>query len=362
MSPYDHYYGRTAHLAALGLRTRMRRLNAVSMLALSAVPLLLLASSLGPHGPERYAAGLVTVGGVFMAWRWWRLQWPSRTESLIIIFVGALGIIATCLMLTTPMIGLLGMSIYAMLTSYAAFLHSRLVLLLTLAGGEIVVLYLAVRVAMVDILLGVSGLIVVTLVLAFTSLICRMAVSLIDPDAMRHPSEIEPLTGLLNRNAFDIAAATMFGAASRHDDQYLVVVAVSIDDMALLTDMEGLHGTLGARVAVGRALRETIRHKVPLAHVTDTDFLIADVFKTNDPTPLVDRIRGSISTTPMRLTTSIGSVCSPLRSAADLPAEEVVDTLVTLATRAMHQSRDGGGNRITSTYYPTLICGGESQD
>ncbi|OBC08157.1 diguanylate cyclase [Mycobacterium sp. 852013-50091_SCH5140682] len=362
MSPYDHYYGRTAHLATLGLRTRMRRLNAASMLALSVVPLLLLASSMGPHGPERYVAGLVTLGGIVMAWRWWRLQWPSRTESWMIVVVGALGIIVTCLLLTSPMIGLLGMSIYAMLTSYAAFLHSRRVWALTLAVGELVVLYLSVRVGMIDLLLGLAGAIVVTLVLTFTSLMCRMAVRLIDPDAMRHPNEIEPLTGLLNREAFDIAAATMFGAASRHDDQYLVVVAVSIDDMELLTHMEGMHGTLSARVAVGRALHETIRHKVPLAHVSDTDFLIADVFKTNDPSPLVGRIRGSIKTTEMRLTTSIGSVCSPLRTAADLPAEEVVDTLVTLATRAMQQSRDGGGNRVTSAYYPTLACGGEAPD
>jgi GGDEF domain-containing protein len=362
VSPYDHYYGRTALLAALGLRSRMRRLNAVSMLALSVVPLLLLASSMGPHGPMRYTAGLVTIGGIVMAWRWWRLQWPSRTESWMIVAVGGLGIIVTCLMLTNAMIGLLGMSIYSMITSYAAFLHSRRVLLLTLGAGEIVVLYLAVRVGIADVLLGVAGAIVVTLVLTFTSLMCRMAVRLIDPDDMRHPNEIEPLTGLLNREAFDIAAATMFGAASRHDDQYLVVVAVSIDDMALLTDMEGTHGTLSARVAVGHALRETIRHKVPLAHISDSDFLIADVFKTNDPSPLVDRIRGSINTTPMRLTTSIGSVCSPLRPAADLPAEEVVDTLVTLASRAMQQSRDGGGNLITSAYYPTLTCGGESAD
>lgn len=362
MSPYDHYYGRTAHLAALGLRGRMRWLTAVSMLVLSVVPLLLFASSVGMRSPVRYTAGLITIGGIVMAWRWWRLQWPSRTESLIILAVGALGIIVTCLVLTNVTIGLLGMSVYSMLTSYAAFLHSRRVWLLTLAAGEIVVVYLAVRVALTDVLLGVAGAIGVSLVLAFTSLICRMAVHLVDPDAMRHPNEIEPLTGLLNREAFDIAAATMFGAASRHDDQYLVVVAVSIDDIALLTDMEGVHSTLSARVAVGRALRETIRHKVPLAHVTETDFLIADVFKTNDPSPLVDRIRGSINTTEMRLTTSIGSVCSPLRSAADLSAEEVVDTLVTLATRAMQQSRSGGGNRVTNAYYPTLACGGESSD
>lgn len=362
MSRFDHYYARTAHLAALDLHAKMRRLNAVSMLCLCVVPVLMMGSPAGPQGTVRYAALAVTVCGLLMSWRWWRLQWPSRNESWIILVVGALGIMATCLMLANPVIGLLAMSVYAMITSYAAFLHSRRVMALTVLAGEIVVAYLGVRVAMTDVFLGVSGVIIVTLVLTFTSSICRMAVRLADADSVRHPSEIEPLTGLLDRQAFDMATATMFGSASRHDDQYLVVVAVSIDDVALLADMEGVHGTLSARVAVARALRETVRHKVPLAHVTESDFLIADVFKTNDPSPLLDRIRGSIGTTPMRLTASIGAACSPLRPAADHPAEEVVDALVNLATRAMNESRAAGGNRTTNAYYPTLTTDTDPQD
>lgn len=362
MSPFDHYYGRTAHLAAMDLGTKMRRLNAVSMLCLSAVPVLMLGSPAGPQGVLRYVAPAVTAGGILMAWRWWRMQWPTRTESWAILVVGALGVTLTCLMLADAVIGLLGMSVYAMLTSYAAFLHSRRLMALTLLVGEVVVVYLGVRVAMTDVMVAISGVIIVTLVLTFTSSICRMAVRLVDPDSLRHPNEIEPLTGLLDRHAFDIVTATMFGSASRHDDQYLVVVAVSIDDIALLADMEGMHGTVSARVAVARALRETVRHKVPLAHVTDRDFLIADVFKTNDPSPLLDRIRGSIGTTSMRLTASIGSACSPLRPAADHPAEEVVNTLVNLATRAMNESRAAGGNRTTNAYYPTLITDTDPQD
>lgn len=340
----------------------MQRTIGATIIGLSVIPLLVLTSPKGPHGGLQYVAVGISIGGLILAQWWWRRQWPSRTQSWIVVSIGTACIAATCILLVDPVVGLMGSSSLSLITAYTAFLHSRRVLHLTWLASGVVVGYLAVRVALVDAWLGVAGALVAVLVILGTSSLCRMAVELIEPDRVQHPSEIDPLTGLLNREAFDMHTATMLGSHSRHDDQYLVVVAVGIDDMALLSDMDGSHSTLHARVAVAQAIRETVRHKVPLAHVSDSEFLIADVFKTNDPSPLVNRIRMAITTTPMRLTASIGTACSQLRPLTELPTQQIVDALVALADTAMNQSKAQGGNRATYAHFPTPMMGPDTQE
>ncbi|AKS34708.1 GGDEF domain-containing protein [Mycolicibacterium goodii] len=353
MSPFDHYYARTAMLTAQGQRSRMRRIIGVTITGLAFVPILLLVSPTGPHGPLRYVPLGATACGVLMSVWWWRRNWPSRNQSWLVVAIGTLGIATTLLTMSDPTAALLGSSTFSLVTTYTAFLHSRLVLLLSWIAAGLTVAFLAVRVAFTSIPLAVSGALMAALVIATTSLLCRMAIHLLDAGNIQHPNEIDRLTGLLNREAFEIHAATMLGSHSRHDDQYLVILAVGIDDMSLLGDMDGTHSTLQAQVAVAQALRETVRHRVPLAHVSDSEFLIADVFKTNDPSPLVERMRLAISTTPMRLTASVGTVCSPLAPLASLPAEQVLRELIDVAIRAMNDSRAAGGNQTTSVNHPT---------
>ena len=336
---------------------RMRRIIVVTIICLAAVPLLMAGTPAGPQGVFRIVGVVVSACGVLMAWWWWHRQWPSRAQSWLVVAIGTAGIATICVTMTDSTVGLYGTTAFSLLTTYAAFLHSRRVLYLTWLTATIVIGYLAVRVAIHDPWLGISGAVVAMLVIVATSSLCRTAVVLLDYDNVQHPNEIDPLTGLLNREAFNIHAATMLGSHTRHDDQYLVIMAVGIDDMSLLGDMDGTHSTVHARVAVGQAMRETVRHRVPLAHVSDSEFLIADVFKTDDPSPLVNRIRIAIGTTPMRLTASIGTACTALRPLSGLPAEQIINALVDLATQAMNQSRATGGNRTTYVHYPTPTIG-----
>jgi GGDEF domain-containing protein len=353
LSPFDHYYLRTAMLSAQGERARMRRIIGITITGLAFVPLLLLASPAGPHGAFRFVALGATACGALMSVWWWRREWPSRTQSWMVVAIGTVGITATLSTMSDPVAGLLGASAFSLVTTYAAFLHSSRVLVLAWTAAGLAVAFLSLRVAFVSVPMAVCGALLAALVIGSTSALCRMGIRLLEAGNVQHPNEIDRLTGLLNREAFEMQAATMLGSHSRHDDQYLVILAVGIDDMSLLSDMDGTHSTLHARVAVAQALRETVRHRVPLAHVSDTEFLIADVFKTSDPSPLVERMRLAISTTPMRLTASVGTVSSPLAPLATMPAEQVLQDLIDVAMRAMNQSRGAGGNQTTSVQYPT---------
>jgi GGDEF domain-containing protein len=109
--------------------------------------------------------------------------------------------------------------------------------------------------------------------------------------------------------------------------------------------LQGSRATDRARVAVGQALRETVRRDALLGHVDDAEFLVADTFTTPDPTPLAERIRGAVAGTTHGVTASIGVVCMPLRPLADRPPYDVIDEIIALATTAMYRARRRGGNQ-----------------
>jgi len=329
------------------------RLVAVCIAALGLIPVALMASRLGPQTLQaRIVAVVVGVSCLGMAMLWLRHHWPSRAQSLTCVFVGSLSIGAATLIVSSPITGFLGATTYVILTAFVVCFHTARLLWVNWAVAVVVLGVLAVRLASTDLALAVCATSVVVLLNVFIAFACRAAIKLIQPDA--HHSDIEQLTGLLHRDAFYRGVATLLASRSRSDDRYLVVVAVNIDSFSLLLGMTGSRGGNRARVTVGQALRETVRHNAIVAHISDDDFLVADTFTTSDASPLVERIRGAITTTPQRLTASIGVVCTPLPPLAAEPPDDVVDKLIAIATTAIEQARMAGGNQVRYVLRPTL--------
>jgi diguanylate cyclase (GGDEF)-like protein len=349
----DQYYWFTAVLAARGMQTATCRLVAVCIAALGVVPAALMASVLGPQGVHTgLIAVVIAVGSLGMASLWLRDHWPSRAQSLICVFVGTLAIALSALIVSSPVIGFLGATSFVLLSVFVVCFHTPRLLAVTWTIGAVVLGVLFARLAATDLALAISALSVVVLLNVFVAFACRAVVRLIQPDA--HHGDIEQLTGLLHRDAFYRAVATLLASRSRSDDKFLVVVAVNIDSFSLLLGLSGARGGNRARVTVGQALRETVRHNAIVAHVSDDDFLIADTFTTADASPLVERIRGAINTTPQRLTASIGVVCTPLPPLAAEPPDDVLDKLIAIATQAIEQARMAGGNQVRYVLRPNL--------
>jgi len=211
---------------------------------------------------------------------------------------------------------------------------------------------LALRVAASDAVLAVCAVVLVALVTVFVVFASGTMIGLIlDTEIV---DQIEPLTGLLTPDAFCDRVALLLGARNRGDDRYLVMLVVDLDSFSLLTAITGVVGGNRARIAISQRLRETIRGDTILAHVPDAEFLIAELFSTPDPSVLTERIRGTISTAPYRLTASIGAISTPLHPLADLPPREVCQELLTLATTAMNEARQAGGNQARHLLSPAL--------
>jgi diguanylate cyclase (GGDEF)-like protein len=349
----DQYYWFTAVLAARGLQTATSRLVAVCIAALGLIPLGLLASPAGPQGTfGRTAAVVIGVACLGTSVLWLRDHWPSRVQSLLCVLAGSVGIAVSALIQTNPVVGLTGAASFAVLTAFVVCFHTRRLLWVVWTVAVLALGVLIVRLAASDLALALCAAGMIILLNVFVAFACRAMIILIQPET--HHADIEQLTGLLHRDAFYHSVATLLASRSRSDDKYLVVVAVNIDSFSLLLGLSGASGGNRARVSVGQALRETVRHNAIVAHVSDDDFLIADTFTTADASPLVERIRGGIAATPQRLTASIGVVCTPLPPLAAEPPDDVLDKLIAVATQAIEQARMAGGNQVRYVLRPKL--------
>jgi diguanylate cyclase (GGDEF)-like protein len=357
----DHYYWITAYFAARDMQANLCRVVAASMWSLGLIPLLLMLSSVGPQGlPKRVLAIAVAVCCFAMGLLWLRHRWPTRAESQLCVLVGTVCIAVSCIIVANPVVGVLGATSFAVLSAFTMSFHSFRLLAVVWAVCAATLAVLVVRLASIDTALAISSVVLVTLINVFVAVACRMAVRMIDIETRY--GDIEPLTGLLNRDAFFERATTLIGAHGRSDDRFLVVMVLFLDGFSLLTDMAGTRGGNRARVAIGQRLREAVRRETILAHVGEAEFLIAELFTAPDPDPLIQRIRSTVNTAPFRLTTSIGVVTTPLRPLADHPSPDVVEELLTIATAAMFDARKGGGDQAVVRLSPALSVLEESND
>ncbi|MDG4664096.1 diguanylate cyclase [Mycobacterium sp. 236(2023)] len=353
---FDQYYWFTAVLAARGYQTAACRLVALCIAALGLLPVGLLASAFGPQSVgARIVAAVVAVGSLALAALWLRDHWPTRVQSLFCVAAVSVGVCISSLIVGNPVIGFLGTATYVVLTVFVVYFHATRLLTLTWTIAAVALGVLFVRLMATDLAVAICALVTVVLLNVFVAISCRAVIKLLKPDA--HHGDIEQLTGLLHRDAFYNSVATLLASRSRSADQYLVVLAVNIDSFSLLLGLSGSGGGNRARVTVGQALRETVRHNAIVAHVADDDFLIADTFTTADASPLVERIRGSIAATPQRLTASIGVVVTPLPPLAAEPPDEVLDKLIAIAKQAIEQARMTGGNQVRYVLRPNLEDG-----
>ncbi len=349
----DHYYWLTAILSARGMRTKTCRVVAAVILAMGTIPLTLMASAVGPHGlRNQIAAVLVAVCCLVMGSWWLRRWWPTRIQSQLCVVVGTVCIAVTCLIQARPIVGLVGTATFALLSAFIAFFHSGRLLAFTWTIGAATLCVLAVRLAARDAALAVCIVAILGLVNVFVAFACRMGIRLIETE-VRY-GEIEPLTGLLDREAFFDQVATLIGARGRGADHHLVLLVANLDSFSLLTGMEGVAGGNRARVAVAQLLRETARRDAIVAHVGDAEFLIAEPFTTPDPSAFVNRVRGAITSPPFRLTASIGVVSTPLGPLTSVPPYDLIEELLTIATAGVHEARRSGGNQVRLVIDPPL--------
>ena len=147
----DHYYWLTSFLAARGLQQSTCRLIAANMIGLSAIPLILTFSPLGPSGPtDRWLAALVSACAIAMATVWLRHAWPTRFQSQMCVMGGSICIAVVCLIEAHPTLGLMGATTFIVLSAFTALFHDRRLLAFVWTVGAATLVVLATRLGGVD--------------------------------------------------------------------------------------------------------------------------------------------------------------------------------------------------------------------
>lgn len=348
----DQYYALTAMLAARGGQAVTSRVVAGVIFGLGLAPMLAIKGVSPQWAGGRLVWALAFACCTVMAVLWFRHRWPTRIESAIFVGVGTVAIAVCSAVPANPLLGVIGATTFSLITGYTAMFHTPRLLALTSTVVAATSIYLAVRLAADDIGLALAVLILITLLNVFAAFTCRMAVLLSGSED--GAGAVEPLTGLLNRDAFYDMTATLLASRSRDDDRYLVVAVVNIDSFAAMVSMVGPKGGSRALVAAGQALRETVRHDAVVGHIGEAEYVIADSFTAPDPSPLIERVRSAIASTPAGMTASIGVVSTPLRPLVDHPPHGVLDEIVAIATTAMNEARLAGGNQARYVVGPDL--------
>jgi len=349
----DHYYWLTAFLAARGIQQTTCRVIALVMFGMSAISLTLIWSPTGPHGIANQVLAVVVAMCCWgMSALWMRQRWPTALESRICVCLGAVCIAISCLIQSDALTGLFGATAFTLVAIYAAVFHTTRWLAITWLATGVTLAVLAFRLAAVDVAFAISSVLLVGFIVAFVSLTGRAAIWLVDADILHE--NFEPLTGMFNRDGFYEKTTTLLASRSRGDDRYLAVAVVNLDSFSLVGEFSGQSGSDRARVEIAARLRETARRDAVLAHIADSEFVIADLFESDDASALIERVRGTISGAPSRLSASIGVVTTALQPLVQLPPNDVLDELLSIATNAMYESRKGGGNQITYVRNPAL--------
>ena len=341
----DHYYWLTALLAARGAQAITCRLIAVVTAGCGVLSLVLLTSPSGPQGRRDVIIAVgVAVVCLALAGMWLRLRWPQRAAATGFALTASLCVALVCLVQSQPLVGIVVANSFAVVAGYIALFRTARVMAVNTTITITTLVVLAIRqAALGDVVLAGTTAALVLFVYLMLPFICHAMVRLLGANTPNQ--EIDQLTGLANRQAFYRQTAELVSARARVDDRYLVILLLSLDSFSLLIGTEGQGAGDRAHIAVAQTLRETTRGDAVVAHSAPAEFLIADTFSTDDPTPLIERVRGAIATTPPRLTVSIGVVCTPLRALADLPPERVLDELIATAGIAMAEARAAGGNQ-----------------
>lgn len=349
----DHYYWLTAFLAARGLQQTTSRLVALVIFGLGAISLTLIWSPSGPHGlTGRTLAVVVSVCCWGMAVLWLRGRWPTILESRFCVCAGSVCIAISCLIQADALAGLFGATAFTLVAIYAAVFHTTRWLGITWVATGVTLAVLAVRLAPFSIAFAISSVLLVGFIVMFVSLTGRAAIWLVDADILHE--NFEPLTGMFNRDGLYEKATTLLASRSRGDDRFVAISVINLDSFSLVGEFSGISGSNRARVEIAARLRETARRDAVLAHIADSEFVIADLFESNDASALIERVRGTISGAPSRLSASIGVVTTPLQPLVQMPPHDVLDELMSIATNAMYKSRKAGGNQVTYVRNPTL--------
>jgi diguanylate cyclase (GGDEF)-like protein len=338
----DQYDWLSGYLASRGVSGATRALMAFISASMVLCLVALLAGADGPHGPVpvmmTWVAMAAGMGGV-MLWIW---RWPTRSQSIVFGVACNAAVALACLAHPNPLAALVGCVAFATFGAYFAFFHTTGFVLYNFALAAAVGAWEAVALARSGhpSLAGVDLWLVIEVNIALP-LAIRILVPALAGDLSR--ADRDPLTGLLNRRAFQHEALGMI-LARRGIDSHLVVMLIDLDNFKALNDRCGHAAGDHALVQVAKALLAAADNQAVVARSGGEEFLLAGTSSACNAESLAAQMCRAIAACTAGVTASIGTACAHLDDSAPDP-QSLLEELITASDAAMYQAKRLGGNQ-----------------
>lgn len=341
----DHFDWFSAYLRDRGLQVQWRLATFTFTAFLGAVPVVMIASPAGPHGPVRSSVAVGASLAFLAAASLWLFRWPTRGQSLLYNIVCCAGIAAACLMVPNPYGGLMATTMFAGLGGFLAYFH---------ALGHVVANFC---VALACVIVTASGMWADTrdLPLVAGSVLLVIGLNLGVPFGIQslvhslhtdlRNSGRDPLTGLLNRRSFYNAMYELIDG-QREVATTVNVTMVDLDKFKKLNDTRGHAVGDAALVNVAAVLTDSSAPGAVLSRLGGEEFIVADVDTAASHAVASERIRKGIAAMPFQITASLGMCSATVPAGVEVEHPEFIDRLIRAADAAMYTSKRSGGNRV----------------
>ena len=198
----DHYHWLTSLVTARNLERPTCRLIAATAFLLGVIPLLLVCDHPGQQAAARIAvAAAISLCATVIAVIWATRCWPTRGQSRASAMAATVCVVASVAVIPDPLVAALGAMAFAGPAGFTALFHSRRLLIGTWAVGALTLAVAAWRLATTAPFVAAAVIPLVVLVNVFAGFAWLLVVHL--TDAKVASALTDPLTGLLNRTAFD---------------------------------------------------------------------------------------------------------------------------------------------------------------
>jgi diguanylate cyclase (GGDEF)-like protein len=287
---------------------------------------------------------LAFAGGVAGALLW-TLRWPTHGQSVAFAFVSSASVMLACLAHPDPLASLIGCIAFALFGGYIAFFHTSKYVLCNFAVAAFVSVFAATRLALSGhaALAGVDLWLVLQINIVLPAAI-HVLIRVLGTDLVH--ADRDPLTGLLNRRAFEQEALGLLLDRPTHADS-LVVAVIDLDCFKAVNDNHGHAAGDRALSEVSHALRGASCETAVIGRSGGEEFVVADTSSNAHAGPsLARRLCDAIADLPVPITASVGSACAPLDGLSQHQYQTLIDELIRAADEAMYSAKRKGGNQI----------------
>lgn len=338
----DRYEWQTSYLVERGLRHIVQRTMAGITALFSLAATAMMFSDAGPTDtPERTAATCAILIG-FVLTGMWLWKWPSRNQSRFFVIAAILCVATAALAQRDPLAGFAGCYCFVVIGGYVAFMHCAKAAAVNWVAAVSVggVLIWRIGSSGADLVLGTCQVVIIVIFTIAPPIGLNTILQYMATDISQ--SELDPLTGLLNRRAFYRETCRLVDGCTTPRLYELTISMIDLDNFKQVNDQRGHAAGDQALVTVGRALASSVGPEAVVARAGGEEFLVAELTSRVATSSHMCRV---IAATSEGITASVGFASLPIARFQDGNATLMIDGLIRQADTAMYSAKSSGGNR-----------------